>query len=156
MVLWFVLCVFGKVANVSKMCVCVCVFFFGGVAYSCLFGFGRFRVRWGAKGPTSSNHCFLWCFCFSCVLVVFLLFLLCFVWECFWCCSLFFFGGGVSLLCFFGVCFCFVLCVGWSGLGVVLVLFLLVCFVCVCLFVFVFFLYRVKIIVFPTILMFWV
>ena len=43
------------------------VFDFWGVAYSCLFGFGRFSVRWGPKGPTSPK-------CVSCLCSSFVLF----------------------------------------------------------------------------------
>ena len=68
------------------MCENVCFFpvswlLFLGVAYSSLLlGFGRFRERWGPKGPTSPNPSFLWCFCFSCVGFVFVVVaLFCFV-----------------------------------------------------------------------------
>ena len=52
MVLWFDFRVFGKVVKVLKMFVLLFPVFwaFGGLAYSCLFGFGRFR-----------------CFCVSCL-----------------------------------------------------------------------------------------
>ena len=80
MFLLFVFCVFGKVAKVLKMLVFFSQFFWLlGVAYSCLFGFGRFR-----------------CFCVSCF--CFLLFRFCFRLFC----SVF-----VLLLDCFGVCSCF-------------------------------------------------
>ena len=54
MLLWLVLvCVFGKVAIVLKMRVFPSLGGFCGVAYSWLFGFGRFRCFCG------------FCFCFS-------------------------------------------------------------------------------------------
>ena len=59
MVVWFVFCVSGIVAKVLKMLFPS----FGGfcvVAYSCLFGLGRFRCFCGS------------CFCFSFLQVVFL------------------------------------------------------------------------------------
>ena len=71
MLLWFVLGVSGIVPKVLKML----VFFpvlggFCGVAYSCLFGFGRFR-----------------CFCVSCVCFPFLCcFCFCFVCFVLFCC----------------------------------------------------------------------
>ena len=48
MLLWFVFCVFGKVAKVLKMFVFPSLGGFCGVAYSCLFGFGRFRCFCGS------------------------------------------------------------------------------------------------------------
>ena len=43
MLLWFVFGVSGKVASVFKMLAFPSFLGFCGVAYSCLFGFGRFR-----------------------------------------------------------------------------------------------------------------
>ena len=91
MLLWFVSCVSGKVARVSK-----CLFFFPcfggfcGMAYSLLFGFGRFR-----------------CFCGSFVCVCFLLFRFCFCL--FWLCFCFVVGLLLVLFLFllFFVFFCF-------------------------------------------------
>ena len=153
MYLWFVFLCLLKLQKCSTCLFSPFCGALGGVAYSCLFGFGRFR-----------------CFCVSCF--CFLLFRLCFclfcsvlglLLDCFWCCSCF--GLGVSLFLFLVfslflfvlLCLCwsvfvilvflvlsllavfwFVLCVSWSGLGVVLVLFFFVCFACVCFCFFVF------------------
>ena len=66
-------CVFGKVANMLNMLVFFfCFGVFWGVFYYCLFGVGRFRVRWGPKGPTSPNPSFFGVCVF--LVVVFLLF----------------------------------------------------------------------------------
>ena len=138
-------CVFAAVANVlfsSFLC-------FRGVFYSCFFGFGRFCVRWGPKGPTSPKPSFFGVsvcvcarvcvlgFCFFCCLGFWLLFIsfcLCLL-ECFGCCPFLFFGICLVFLCSFVCvssflflleCFCawgglplFVLCDCWSVLGVV-------------------------------------
>ena len=53
MLLWFVLCVSGKVAEVLNMLVFFQFWGLCGVVYSCSFGFGRFRCF------------FVSCFCFS-------------------------------------------------------------------------------------------
>ena len=93
MVLWFVVCVFGKVENVLNMLFSAIMFAFVGVFYSCLFGFGRFSVRWGPKGLTSPNLSFFWCLCVSCFrfsfvffcFFFFILFLFMLFWGCFGC-----------------------------------------------------------------------
>ena len=86
MFLWFVFVCSVKLQKCLK-----CLFFFPqflglwGVAYSCLFGFGRFR-------------CFVFLVLFSFVLVLFLffvLFLYC-CWIVFGVVFFFFFGGGGS------------------------------------------------------------
>ena len=89
MVLWFVFWVFGKVAIVLTCC----FFFpsFWGMVCSCLFGFGRFRLRWGRAPPHLTLpffgvfvflvFVFLVCWlCFCCFCFVFVLLL-----ECVWC-----------------------------------------------------------------------
>ena len=94
-----------------------------GVFCSCLFGFGRFRVRWGPRGPTSPNPSCFWCLCvlFFCYsLVLFFLFLL---HSCLCCCCWSVFGAvfwgvgvGVGLSLFVFVCFgllCCLCCLCW-------------------------------------------
>ena len=65
MLLWFVFCVSGKVARVLKMLVFPRLLGFCGVAYSCLFGFGRFRCF-------SGSCVFFFCSCFGGFCVFFL------------------------------------------------------------------------------------
>ena len=98
MLLWFVFCVSGKVARVLNMLFSLPSFLgFGGVAYSCLFGFGRFRC--------SCVSCFCFLLCVGFVSVLFVLF----------CCSMLLF---LFLLFFFFVFFCFfggMFFVFWGG-----------------------------------------
>ena len=80
MVLWCVFCVSGIVAKVLNMLVSFPNF--GGfcvVAYSCLFGFGRFRC---SVVPVFAFLLFRFCFCLFWLWLVLLL-------DCFWCCSCF-------------------------------------------------------------------
>ena len=101
MLLWFVFCVSGKVARVLKY---ACFPQFGGlcgVAYSCLFGFGRFRCF------CVSCFCFSFCVGFDSVLFALFLFvvglflvLFLFLFCCFVLCFLFvflFFGEGLRV-----------------------------------------------------------
>ena len=81
MLLWFVFCVSGKVARVLKMLVFPKYLGFCGVAYSCLFGFGRFR-------------------CFVVLVCVFISFRFCFCL--FWLCFCFVVGVLLVLFLFFG------------------------------------------------------
>ena len=53
--LWFV---FECLVKLQMCLKCLFVFVLFGVFYFCLFGFGRFRVRWGPKGSTSPSPCF--------------------------------------------------------------------------------------------------
>ena len=151
-----------------------CIFFpvlgaLGG-AYCYLFGFGRFM---GLYVIYFVFHLFRFCFGLNCSVLfcwwivfgvvlfpffflgggggVFICFLVVcfalFVLECF--CHVWFLSS-----CIFLVCFCVVLCVSWSGLGVVIVF--LVCFACVSFYVCVcFFLFLMKITVLRAILVFW-
>ena len=82
-----VFCVSAIVAKVLKMLVSSDFLGFGGVAYSCLFGFGRFR-----------------CFSGSCVRFLFVQVLFCLFWFYF-----FFVVGVVLVLVFLFYCFCFFL-----------------------------------------------
>ena len=138
---------FGKVAKCVKNPCFAKLFGFFVVSYSCLFGFGRFRVRWDPKGPASPKPSFFgvsWsCFCFFVVLFLgrfccasvcgcwsFFLFLacscsclFCFVCLCwsFWFLCFCAFPWDTILFCFFCVC--------WSVLGIINVCFFACLFV---------------------------
>ena len=146
---------FGKVAKVLNMLFFPRFLGVSGVAYSCLFGFGRFR-----------RFC-VSCFCFHLLRFIFCCFAFVSVLllDCFWGCSCFVFGVclfffilslflfvlfvcvGVFLLFFvffLSYWIPFVLCVCWSGLGVVLILIFWAC-----LFVFVFCIFVIVSFCFP-------
>ena len=98
------LCVWCSCRCVKNACFSAPMLGFVGVSYSCLFGFGRFGVRWGRLGPTSPNPSCFWCLwgLFLCFIGVFLV-----LFSLSICC----------LFLFIFVCFCFfllvfVVCVG--------------------------------------------
>ena len=62
---WFCFLGFAAVANVLFVFSCFCFSLGGGC--SSLFRFGRFRVRWGPRGPTRPNLSCFWCFWCLCV-----------------------------------------------------------------------------------------
>ena len=84
---------------------------FLGILYSCLFGFGRFSVRWGPKGPTSPNPSLFGVYVF--LVFVFLLF---------------------SFIGCFSFCF---VCVCWSVFGVVCYVYFIGCLIVIDLLLFV-------------------
>ena len=107
MLLWFVFGVSGTVPKLLKCLSFFSQFFWGfcGVAYSCLFGFRRFRCFCVSCVCFSVLCCF--CFCFVCFVFVLLL-------DCFGCWFLFCF---VLFFVLF-VCFCFSFLFFWEGLRV--------------------------------------
>ena len=120
---------------------CLCWFCFCCVALFCLFYCWSVLVFFWVC-------CFcLLCFCLLCFCYFLFVFFALFVLECFFV---------FVSCCILGVCFCFVLCVCWSGLGVVFIVFCFGLF-CLCLFFICcvcFFLFLMQITVFLAIVMF--